>query len=226
MTAPTIVMSSRCQAFTNEHDAMPVIRFATPDDAADIAAIYAPAVADRATSFELEPPDAAEMARRVARAVRTPWLVCEHDGRVVGYAYAGAHRERPAYQWSVEVSAYVHEDQQRRGVGRGLYVSLFAVLALQEFRSAYAGVTIPNPASIALHEAVGFTPLGVFHRVGYKQGRWHDVAWFERVLSDHDANPAMPIPIVAVLTDPQRSVEVTAALDAGLPLLRLGRVDP
>lgn len=201
---------------------MGMIRLATVDDAADLATIYAPAVRDRATSFELEPPDATEMAQRVARSVRTPWLVCEHDGRVIGYAYAGTHRERPAYQWSVEVSAYVHEAYHRCGVGRGLYTSLFALLVLQGFRSAYAGVTLPNPASVALHEAVGFAPLGVFHDIGYKHGRWHDVAWFERALAAHDVEPAAPVPLATLLADTTYTGRLSEALSTGEPLIRAG----
>jgi L-amino acid N-acyltransferase YncA len=200
---------------------MSVIRFATAADAADLAAIYAPAVRDRATSFEIETPDAAEMAYRVAHAVRTPWLVCEHGRQVVGYAYAGSHRERPAYQWSVEVSAYVHEAYHRRGIGRGLYTSLFALLTHQGFCSAYAGVTLPNPASVALHEAVGFTQLGVFHRVGYKQGRWHDVGWFERALTSHLPDPPAPIPLTTILADASYAHRINDALAVGTPMLRI-----
>ena len=174
----------------------PHIRLATADDGSALARIYRPAVTDSATSFELEPPDAAEMASRVARVVeRTPWLVCELRGQVAGYAYAGRHRDRPAYQWSVEVSAYVSSDVRRAGVGRALYASLFAALALQGFRNAYAGVTLPNPASIALHTAVGFTPVGVFREIGYKHGAWHDVGWFERQIAPRAPSPAVPVPL-------------------------------
>ena len=174
----------------------PRIRLATPEDGSALARIYRPAVTDSATSFELEPPDATEMASRVARVLeRTPWLVCELHEQVVGYAYAGRHRDRPAYQWSVEVSAYVSGDVRRAGVGRALYASLFAVLALQGFRNAYAGVTLPNPASIALHTAVGFTAVGVFRQIGYKHGAWHDVGWFERQLAPRDASPTAPVPL-------------------------------
>lgn len=181
---------------------MTIIRFATPADAADLATIYAPAVRDRATSFELEPPDAMEMARRVAHTMRrTPWLVCEEAGRVIGYAYAGTFRERPAYQWSVEVSAYVHEDYHRCGVGRGLYTALFMLLVRQGFHTVYAGVTLPNQASVALHEAMGFTLLGTFHRAGYKHGHWHDVAWFEQFLAAHDGEPEPPVPITLLEAD-------------------------
>jgi len=192
-----------------------LIRLATPDDGPALADIYRPAVTDFATSFELDPPDGAEMGRRVARVVeRTPWLVCERDGVALGYAYASPHRDRPAYQWSVEVSAYVHGDARRLGVGRALYASLFAALAVQGFRGAYAGVTLPNPASVGLHTAVGFTPIGVFRGVGYKHGAWHDVAWFERPLAPRDAGPATPRPLRECRDDPA----FRAALETGIAL--------
>jgi L-amino acid N-acyltransferase YncA len=195
------------------------IRLAAVADGAALAAIYAPAVRERATSFELEPPDAAEMGRRVlALTTRTPWLVCVHRGAVVGYAYASLHRDRPAYAWSVDVSAYVHADVRRAGVGRALYTSLFAVLGLQGFRNAYAGVTLPNPASVKLHEAVGFTPVGVYRNVGYKLGRWHDVAWFERPLAAHDVEPRPPRPLPKVQAEESA---FAAAVSAGLRWLRV-----
>ena len=194
------------------------IRLATTTDGPELAAIYAPAVIGHFTSFELDAPDAAEMARRVERvSERTPWLVCVHDGKVVGYAYAGAHRDRPAYQWSVEVSAYVDGSVHRAGVARALYTSLFAVLVLQGFRNAYAGITLPNDASVGLHRAVGFTPVGVYHRVGYKLGAWRDVVWLERALGPHDADPPAPVPLAAL----ERTPEFDAALAAGVPLVRL-----
>jgi L-amino acid N-acyltransferase YncA len=196
------------------------IRF-TADDGDALAAIYAPAVA-LPTSFELEPPDAAEMTRRAEAILpKMPWLVCEHRGAVIGYAYASPHRARPAYQWSVEVSAYVHADVQRAGVGRALYASLFAILVLQGFRNAFAGITLPNPASVGLHEAVRFTPIGVYHGIGYKLGAWHDVGWFERPLAPRDADPLPPRPLAELRADPAVADALGTALEAGLPLLRL-----
>jgi phosphinothricin acetyltransferase len=200
-------------------DMSSLIRLATPADGPALATIYAPAVVERATSFELDAPDGDEMARRVERlTARTPWLVCAHAGAVVGYAYASPHRDRPAYQWSVEVSAYVRDDVRRAGVGRALYGSLFAVLALQGFRNAYAGITLPNAASIGLHESVGFTRVGVYRGVGHKLGAWHDVMWLERALGPRDDEPAPPTPLPAV----QGSPAFHAALAVGLPLARLG----
>ena len=141
-----------------------------------------------------------------------------HRGAVIGYAYGSQHRDRSAYAWSAEVSAYVHAGTQRAGVGRALYTSLFAVLSLQGFRSAYAGITLPNVASVRLHEAVGFKPVGVYHDIGYKLGRWHDVAWFERALGPHEADVRPPGPISEISDTPS----FVSALATGLQWLRLG----
>jgi L-amino acid N-acyltransferase YncA len=194
------------------------IRLAVSSDAGAVAAIYRPSITQSSTSFEIEPPNAAEMAARMAAVLeRTPWLVLELAGVVAGYAYASKHRDRAAYQWSVEVSAYVDAACRGRGVGRALYASLFAILAAQGFRNAYAGVTLPNPASVGLHTAVGFTSIGVFRRIGYKAGRWHDVGWFEREIAPHTVDPPPPVPL------PQLSSVVLApALEAGLPLVKAG----
>jgi L-amino acid N-acyltransferase YncA len=196
------------------------IRLATAADGETLAAIYAPAVESQATSFELEPPDAPEMGRRVAAVTaKTPWLVCVQRGAVIGYAYGAQHRDRAAYAWSAEVSAYVHANAQRAGVGKALYTSLFAVLSLQGFRSAYAGITLPNGASVRFHEAVGFTPVGVYHDIGYKFGRWHDVAWFERALGPHETEVRPPRPITEITAEPS----FISALGTGLEWIRLDR---
>ncbi|HEX9483575.1 MAG TPA: GNAT family N-acetyltransferase [Gemmatimonadaceae bacterium] len=195
-----------------------LIRLATPTDGPALATIYSPAVTAGAISFELEAPDGDEMGRRVERLiVRTPWLVCVHDGTVVGYAYASPHRDRPAYQWSVEMSAYVSADVRRAGVGRALYASLFAVLALQGFQNAYAGITLPNAASVGFHLAAGFTLVGTYRDVGYKLGKWHDVMWLERALAPHSTTPTPPTPLQMVANSPA----LASALATGLPLLRL-----
>ena len=196
------------------------IRLATGADGAALAAVYAPAVESQATSFELEPPDAAEMGRRVAAVgAKTPWLACVHRGAVIGYAYGAQHRDRAAYAWSAEVSAYVHANAQRAGVGKALYTSLFAVLSLQGSRSAYAGITLPNAASVRFHESVGFTPVGVYHDIGYKFGRWHDVAWFERALGPHEIEVRAPRPITEITAEPS----FIAAMGTGLQWVRLDR---
>ena len=150
---------------------MAQIRLARDSDAETIAAIYRPVVEATTISFETVPPDGDEIARRVVETARMyPWLVCERGGTVAGYAYASKYRVRAAYQWSVETSVYIDPRHRRCGVGRGLYVSLFRVLSAQGFFNAYAGITLPNAASIALHEAAGFKTIGVYERVGYKLG--------------------------------------------------------
>lgn len=173
------------------------IRFAAPTDGFAVADIYRPAVLGSAISFELEAPTGTEMGARIGSTIqRTPWLVCVDDERVLGYAYASAHRDRAAYQWSVDVSAYVHPDAQRCGVARTLYTSLFAILAIQGYRNAYAGIALPNAASVGLHTSMGFTPVGVYRSVGFKHGAWHDVAWFERLLAPREQAPSAPRPLV------------------------------
>ena len=179
-----------------------VFRLARDDDADAIAAIYAPSVTDRATSFELTPPDGSEMRRRVNSVLQQyPWLVCEIDGRVVGYAYATAHRDRAAYRWSVDSSAYISDSAHRQGIARALYTRLFEILVLQGYRSVYAGITLPNPASFAFHKSMGFREVGVYHQVGYKFGKWHDTIWLERALADHIADPAEPVALPTLLGD-------------------------
>jgi L-amino acid N-acyltransferase YncA len=169
------------------------IRPATDRDAAAIAEIYAPFVESSATSFETEAPSADEIGRRVIETMATyPWLVCVVNDDVAGYAYATRHRVRAAYQWSVETSVYVREVYRRAGVGRGLYTSLFAILAAQGFVNAYAGITLPNARSVALHESMGFLPIGIYRSIGFKTGAWHDVGWWHLLLRAHPSDPQAP----------------------------------
>lgn len=177
----------------------PIIRFATVEDASQIQSIYSPIVAETAVSFELEPPGVEEMRQRIETTLLTlPWLVCEWDG-VIGYAYAGLFRSRPAYQWSVEVTVYIHPARRGQGVARTLYTSLFECLRLQGYRTALAVIALPNPASVALHERLGFRSIGVFHDVGYKLGRWHDVGWCELGLQSLPDPPPRPRPLPEVV---------------------------
>jgi L-amino acid N-acyltransferase YncA len=169
------------------------IRDATPEDGAACAAIYEPYVTDSAITFEYEPPTAAEMAERIAKAQKNhAWVVAEDDGRVVGYAYGGQYKERAAYRWACEVSVYLEPGRRRGGEGRALYEALFERLAARGFRTAVAGMTLPNPASEGLHRAMGFTPVGVYRRIGWKHGAWHDVAWVQRPLGPDGAPPSDP----------------------------------
>ena len=188
-------------------------------DAAAVAAIYAPHVVEGVASFETVPPDAAEMAGRIAATTRThPWLVCEWpDGGVAGYVYAAVHNPRAAYQWSANVTVYIDARYRRKGIGRALYASLFAVLRLQGFYNAYGGITLPNAGSVGLHEATGFRLVGVYKEVGYKFDRWWDVGWWALALQPKPATGLVePLRPEAVRSLPGWQV----ALDAGLPLLR------
>jgi phosphinothricin acetyltransferase len=179
------------------------LRRARAGDAAAISRIYSPYVTDRATSFELAAPDPAEIERRMtAHASAYPWLVLEHGREVLGYAYASAHHERLAYRWSVNVSVYVDDRAHRSGVGSALYRSLFAVLRRQRFVNAYAGITLPNDASVALHTSLGFAPVGVYSDVGFKCGRWHDVLWLHLRLVELPASPGDPLPVDECIDDP------------------------
>jgi L-amino acid N-acyltransferase YncA len=169
------------------------IRLATPADAPAFHTIYAPIVRDLPTSFELVPPSVEEMAARIAKSwPRFPWLACDVDGATIGYAYASAHRDRAAYQWSVDVSVYVLAAARGQGIGRALYTPLFALLRAQGFVNAYAGVTLPNPASVGLHEAMGMTPVGIYRHVGFKAGAWHDVGWWQIALAPLLDSPTSP----------------------------------
>ena len=176
------------------------IRLAQETDADAIAAIYAPSVDATAVSFETVAPDRQEMGRRVSRTLEAlPWLVCDLGGQPAGYAYAARHNERSAYQWSVNTSVYIDARFQRRGIGRGLYLSLFAILAAQGYVNAYAGITLPNPGSVGLHEAMGFEKVGVYRNVGFKFGAWHDVGWWQLALREHEKRPPAPIDVAAVV---------------------------
>ena len=192
------------------------IRFAAETDASQILEIYTPVVVDTPISFEEAPPSPVEMAGRIRKTLdRYPWLVCARDGRVSGYAYATAFRERLAYQWSVEVSAYVHADARRRGVARGLYTSLFEILRIQGFVNAFAGVALPSEASVALHESLGFERVGVYEQVGYKLDGWHDVGWWQLGLRKPESPPPQPIPFAEV----KGSEAIAQALTLGEALL-------
>ncbi|HEU5104365.1 MAG TPA: GNAT family N-acetyltransferase [Solirubrobacterales bacterium] len=167
------------------------IRDADPArDGAACAAIYAPYVEGSAVSFEERAPDAAEMAARIERyGTSHAWLVAERDREVVGYAYATAFNERPAYRWSTSVSVYIADAARGQGVGRALYEALFERLRERGFRMACAGITLPNEASVGLHESVGFEQIGVNPEIGFKNGAWHDVGWYQLDLAPATENP-------------------------------------
>jgi phosphinothricin acetyltransferase len=172
-----------------------VIRDADPTrDAAPCAAIYGPFVTESAVSFEDRASTPDELGQRIERILKThPWLVAEHDGLLVGFAYACPHRERSAYRWAADVSVYVAPERHRRGVGRGLYGALLPLLVRQGLHVACAGITLPNEASVAFHESFGFTPVGVYRRIGFKRGAWWDVGWWRLELREPgDGPPAEP----------------------------------
>ncbi len=193
------------------------IRLATGTDAMGILAIYAPIVRETAISFEVTPPDVNQMRERIANTLgRFPWLVCADAEQILGYAYASAHRDRAAYQWSVDVSVYVDAQARRAGVGRSLYTSLLNLADLQGFYNAYAGITLPNPASVALHEAVGFRLVGIYRSVGYKLGKWHDVGWWHRGVRAPRVPPDPPVEFAKIRDTPA----CERAVGSGRALLR------
>ncbi len=194
-----------------------LIRLAEEQDARQIQAIYGPIVEQTAISFETQAPSVDEMRSRISDTLtHFPWLVCVQDENFLGYAYAGKHRTRSAYQWSVDVSVYVQPQARRRGVGKALYSSLFKLLTLQGFYNAFAGIALPNPASVGLHESFGFQPVGVYKGVGYKLGAWRDVGWWALSLRPKTTHP----PATRSIRELQASAEGQAALEIGLSFLR------
>lgn len=192
------------------------IRLATEADAAQMVGIYAPSVLNGAVSFESEVPTQQEFQRRIkAKLAELPWLVCEVDGAVAGYAYAGPHHERGAYRWSLDVTVYVDAGRHRGGIGRALYTALFDCLRLQGYYNAYACITVPNDASVGMHERMGFAQVGFHPNVGFKLDAWRDVGWWHLALQEHAASPAEPLVLGAVVDTPAWR----AAIEAGERLL-------
>ena len=192
------------------------LRFATPDDVPGIAEIYGPVVEHTAFSFEAVPPTHDELARRLRDTMpHYPWLVAARDAytdepqtgtnrgaHILGYAYGHRFAERAAYGWSVETSIYVRETARGQRIGTTLYETLLTLLASQGYQQAFAGIALPNPASVALHEAIGFEHVGTYRDVGFKFDRWHDVGWWQRALTEHNPNaarrPRPPVPVDAL----------------------------
>ena len=158
--------------------------------------VYKPYVLSTAITFEYEVPDAEEFSNRIESISNEyPWLVCLHNDKIIGYAYATKHRYRTAYQWSPESTIYVSEEVHRKGIARILYQTLFSILRLQGYYNVYAGVVVPNEKSEGFHRASGFEEIGVFKKVGFKLGEWHDVRWFQLHLAEHSNNPNPPTPV-------------------------------
>ncbi len=200
-----------------------IIRLAAERDAEAIRAIYAPFVRDTAITFEVEPPSAEEIQRRIRDTLaRFPWLVAAAGEHVLGYAHASAHRTRAAYQWAADVSVYVSPQCWRQGIARSLYSALLDLLRAQGFYSAHAGITLPNAASVGLHESFGFTPVGVYRAVGYKLGAWHDVGWWQCDLLPRVPAPVPPLALPELIRERGLEPDGQAAVSA---LLRQWRAE-
>ena len=159
------------------------IRPATVDDATAIAATYAPYVTDSLASFEEIAPSAEEMAARMSRAPALPWFVAERERTPVGFAYGSQHRSRAGYRWSVDCSVYLVNEERQRGTARSLYERLLPELATLGYVSAFAGVALPNDASVGFHESMGFELVGIYKSVGFKNGAWLDVGWWQPLVA-------------------------------------------
>jgi len=172
------------------------IRLAREEDAQDILSIYRNYIVESAVSFETAVPTPEEMAGRIRKSLaKYCWLVWEEGGELGGYAYASQHRERAAYRWAVDVSIYIGQKWQGRGVGKALYTALFSILRLQGYYNAYACICLPNPGSVGIHESLGFKKNGHFSQVGYKLGQWWDIGWWELLLLDKKTTPSEPVPL-------------------------------
>jgi phosphinothricin acetyltransferase len=186
------------------------IRVAAERDAVAVCGIYSPIVKETAISFEYRPPTVEEMRERIGETLeRYPFLVFEDGGKVVGYAYATAHRKRDAYRWAAETSVFVDPGHRRSGVGRALYKALLHILRAQGYCHAFAVITVPNPPSIAFHESLGFSRLATFRNVGFKLGFWRDTGWWHLLLQELPDAPAPPKPFAAART----SANVKRALE-------------
>lgn len=173
-----------------------ILRLAECGDSEQLLAIYSRYVTDTAVTFEYDVPTVSEFEDRIRSKTESfPWIVCELDGRVIGYAYASKYRERTAYRWSCELSVYVADDFHRHGIGKALYLALLDILRLQGYRTALACVTHPNEVSDRFHRSLGFEQSGLFPNVGYKNGRWWGVTWYQLTLTDYSSFPQAPIPV-------------------------------
>lgn len=170
-----------------------VIRLATEDDSNSVLEIYAPFIKQTIITFELEVPTLSEFRKRMAVIQKKyPWVLCEFNNDVVGYAYASQFNVRAAYDWSVDFSIYIKPQFHGKKIGKALYFALFKLLKLQGYYNAYAGITLPNSKSESFHQSFGFMPIGVYQNVGYKFGGWHDVKWFEFKIQDYSKSPIKP----------------------------------
>lgn len=173
---------------------MTSIRLATPADAKAILDIYAPYIENTSFTFETDVPSVENFSDRIStNLINWPWLVCEIDGKIAGYAYATRHRERTAYQWCTESSVYIHDDYQRAGIAKALYRTLFEILKQQGFRNVYAVINLPNDRSVTFHESCGFKYFATYEKVGYKLGKWKNVGWWRLSINEYGDEPEAPI---------------------------------
>jgi len=171
-----------------------MIRVATKDDAAGMLEIYSPFILNSGITQETDVPSVEEFQNRIiANLKERPWLVCEIDKQVAGYAYAGKHRDRKGYQWCTEPSVYISERYFGVNVANALYAALFDILKLQGYVNAYAVITLPNDRSIAFHKKFGFDHLTTYKKIGYKLGQWHDVGWMQYEINRHKIDPPDPV---------------------------------
>ena len=176
------------------------IRLISENDANEVLEIYKPYVLHTTVTFEYEMPPMDEFLQRIKVNITDyPWLVCLHGNKIIGYAYAGFHRYRTAYQWSCESTIYLSPEFHRRGIGRILYLTLFSLLRVQGYCNVYAGVSLPNEKSVGLHQSLGFTKIGIYKKIGYKFNKWCDVEWFQFHLQKHIDNPPLPKAIQSIV---------------------------
>jgi L-amino acid N-acyltransferase YncA len=191
------------------------LRVAEKKDAEQILSIYAPYIRETSFTFETEVPSTDEFQKRIETyLLNYPWLVHEQDGIITGYAYAARHRERTAYQWSVESSVYIHDNFQRKGIAKALYSALFEILRYQQFRNVYAVINLPNEKSVAFHEECGFKYFATYEQVGYKLGKWKNVGWWRLVLNEFGAEPDPPVPFCRL----DRKITEEKLLQQNIPL--------
>ena len=180
------------------------IRLAGVQDCEQMLNIYGPIIENTIISFEYEVPTLEDFTTRLNNTLLNyPWLVCSWNKNIAGYAYAGPHRSRQAYQWSTELSVYVGDAYQRKGIASVLYSSLMAILKLQGYYTALAGISLPNPESVSFHESFGFTAVGTYQQIGYKFGEWHATGWWEKPIQPYSSNPNPPVPLEKVVSKPE-----------------------
>lgn len=173
---------------------MNLLRLATPEDANSILEIYAPYIENTSLTFETVVPSKKEFEERIQTyLINWPWLVCDINGTIAGYAYASKYREREGYKWCTESSIYIHDDHQKSGIGKALYTALFEILRKQGFNNVYAVINLPNEKSVTFHEKLGFTYFATYEKVGFKLGKWKNVGWWQLIINNYSDNPAPPV---------------------------------